>query len=655
MNPVSTFSEAAIVITIFHRAIQWFWALSNHVFMPLVAIGTVVIVIVSSCGQTPSANPRPTPDQLQTYILVDQFGYRLLDPKVAIIVQPPTDPETNDRASFPRLSDSYQVIRVDNQQSIYEAKAEVWQDGLIHQQSGDRAAWFDFSSVERPGVYIIRNSRTGDPSATFEISEDVYRKLLTPVTRMFYYQRSGFSKQPPYADPRWTDEAAFLGPGQDTEAHFVNDKSNNNLVRDMRGGWFDAGDTNKYVTFAATAIHQLLDAYHENPELWTDNFNIPESGNGTPDLIDEIIYELDWLKRMQDDDGGVFIKIGTLDYQLFEKPSMDNRPRFYGPKCSSSTIAAAGMFAHAALVLKDLPSHVSYAGELRERAIIAWSWYQSNERSDSCDDQEIKSGDADRSLEEQTELSIAAAIYLAAITQDLIYKNYIDSHIDLITDCLYCNDTWYPYHVNFADALLYYIGLPSSNLTIRERLQESLSQLVKTSPTYASGDERDPYRAYMPDEQYHWGSNAIKALYGISNCDVKFIGIDADSYNQYQGRCLDALHYFHGVNPLGLVYLSNMYAYGAEHSVNELHHGWFDHGIYDNALTSPNGPAPGYITGGPNRNYTGSAQIDLRYPMKAYLDSNNKSHDMRMWEITEPAIYYQSAYLKLLSRLCNQT
>ena len=130
-----------------------------------------------------------------------------------------------------------------------------------------------------------------------------------------------FLKKPPNAAPRWVDDAAFLGPGQDTEARFVNDKENSRLARDMRGGWFDAGDTNKYVTFASRPIHELLDAYSYNPTLWTDDFNIPESGNKIPDLLDEIWYEVQWLRRMQDDDGGIFIKLGTLDYKSAARPS----------------------------------------------------------------------------------------------------------------------------------------------------------------------------------------------------------------------------------------------------------------------------------------------------------------------------------------------
>jgi endoglucanase len=55
----------------------------------------------------------------------------------------------------------------------------------------------------------------------------------------------------------------------------------------------DAGDYNKYVTFAASPVHMLLTSYRQNPGIFTDDFNIPESGNGIPDIIDEVRYELE--------------------------------------------------------------------------------------------------------------------------------------------------------------------------------------------------------------------------------------------------------------------------------------------------------------------------------------------------------------------------
>ena len=91
----------------------------------------------------------------------------------------------------------------------------------------------------------------------------------------------------------------------------------------------DAGDTNKYVTFAQSAVLQLLDAYRMSPAVFRDDFGIPESGNGLPDLLDELKWELDFLRRMQDASGthGLFLKVGVDSYTDISPPSADARPR----------------------------------------------------------------------------------------------------------------------------------------------------------------------------------------------------------------------------------------------------------------------------------------------------------------------------------------
>ena len=75
----------------------------------------------------------------------------------------------------------------------------------------------------------------------------------------------------------------------------------------------DAGDKNKYTTFATSAVIQLIEAYRMNPNVFKDNYNIPESGNGIPDVLDEVKFELDYLKRMQDATvtNGFFLKLET--------------------------------------------------------------------------------------------------------------------------------------------------------------------------------------------------------------------------------------------------------------------------------------------------------------------------------------------------------
>ena len=579
------------------------------------------------------------------HILVDQFGYRPQDQKIAIVRK-----NSNSRYEDIEFKRSiFDVLNISTGKVVYSGRAVLWDQGKIHSQSGDVTSWFDFSFVNQPGRYVIR-SRAGEKSFSFEIAENVYRKVLIAATRMYFYQRSGFAKRSPYADARWQDEAAFLGANQDSEARFVNDKQNSTLTRDVRGGWFDAGDTNKYVTFAAYPVQQLLHGYTQNPAVWTDDFGLPESGNGIPDVIDEIRFELDWLQRMQDDDGGVFIKVGVLDNKYAERPSLDKRSRFYGPKCSSATIAVAGMFSHAALVFKKFSELAQYADALNQKASKAWQWFESHPLETACDTQEIRAGDADKTVQEQIGDAVAAAAYLSASTGESKYTDYIKEH--LVKTQPFLDDVWSRYQPTQGDALLFYTQLPNAEDSLRKLIMERFKLLVRTNlSAYGDAGKLDAYRAYMPDDQYHWGSNFVKANYGNTNYDVVLYKASSNSVQPFENRALDSLHYLHGVNPLGIVYLTNMYQAGAEYSANEMWHEWFGKGIYSNALTSPNGPAPGYITGGPNKSYTGSAPLRQQPPMKAYLDSNNTKS--RMWEVTEPSIVYQGAYIKLLSKFVN--
>lgn len=596
----------------------------------------LTLVLVVHLG---SIVPSSTDAYLLPNILVDQFGYRPQDPKIAVVRSDIVEANTSQSLQLSVLDARTKTI-------IFSGPATLWSQGQVHSQSGDKGWWFDFSSVSQPGEYIIQSS-DGAQSFPFEIAENIYHKVLMAAMRMYFYQRSGFAKRPPYADSRWQDEAAFVGPRQDTEARFVNDKENVALTRDVQGGWFDAGDTNKYVTFAGHPVHQLLHAYTQNPSAWTDDFNIPESGNGIPDVLDEVRFELDWLRRMQDEDGGAFIKVGTLDHNYAERPSLDDRPRFYGPKCSSSTIAIASMFSHAALVFEAFPDFSKETDDLTQRAVKAWQWFESNPIETNCDTQEIQSGDADKTTEEQIGDAVAAAVYLFALTGDSKYTNYTQSH--LFQTQPFLDNVWSRYQTAQGDALLFYTQLPNAEVGLKNQILERFKLLVSTSTdAYGDSNQLDFYRAYMPDDQYHWGSNAVKANYGNSNYDVVLYNAAPNEDVLYQTRALDSLHYFHGVNPLGIVYLTNMYSYGAKHSANEMWHEWFGKGVYSNALNSPNGPAPGYVTGGPNKYYTGTAGLSQQPPMKAYLDSN--STELSMWEVTEPSIGYQAAYIKLLSK-----
>ncbi|MBN1299961.1 MAG: glycoside hydrolase family 9 protein [Melioribacteraceae bacterium] len=580
------------------------------------------------------------PEKIQKYIMIDQFGYRPGDFKVAVIADPQFGRNSED--SFIPGS-VYEVRTWDTDEVVFTDSIDVWNNGAVDFTSGDKGWWFDFTDLTNEGEYYIFDRENNAGSNKFMISDDVYRELLKAAMRVFYYQRLNDPKEIPYAEEPWTDSAAFIGPGQDTEARFVDDKNNPATARDLSGGWMDAGDYNKYVTFADSPVHMLLTAYEQNPKVFTDDYNIPESGNGIPDIIDEIKYEIDWIMKMQDSDGGVLIKMGNIDYNVASPPSSDNRPRYYGPKCSSSAIAAAGMFAHAAIVLSEFPGLEKYCEELKIRAEKAWNWFQNNPHSFNCDSQEIKSGDADKYPHSQKEMEVISAIYLYALTTNEIYNEVVKNNY-MITAQFY--DTYLSlYFSQHGDALLYYTTIPGADEKAKKEIIEHRMKQGFGLDIFDFKPRADLYMAYIPGALYTWGSNNPRAALGSANYDFIKYNINEDRRENYLRRAHGILHYFHGVNPLGIVYLSNMYKYGAELCTDEIWHDWFS-----NLSEWDKNPAPGYVPGGPNFYYNGSRIDILTQPVqKCYLNWNNSVPE-NSWEITEPAIYYQASYVKLLSK-----
>jgi len=152
-------------------------------------------------------------------------------------------------------------------------------------------------------------------SFEFDISPTVYTPVLKTAFRTLYLQRAGYEKRAPFASPGFADGGSHLRKGQDPEARLFSRPKDASTERDLRGGWYDAGDYNKYTSWTANYVTSLLGAYLENPSVWTDDFGIPESGNGTPDILDEVKWGLDWLERMQNQDGAM-LSVMSLDVEV---------------------------------------------------------------------------------------------------------------------------------------------------------------------------------------------------------------------------------------------------------------------------------------------------------------------------------------------------
>lgn len=590
-------------------------------------------------------------------IRIDQFGYRPNQQKIAVISDPQTGFNANESFTPGTL---YQVRKEFTNEVVWTGIPEAWKNGATHTQSGDKGWWIDFSSFHSTGTFHLLDVQKNVRSYPFRIAESAYKDALREACRMFYYQRIGFAKNTPYANSKWTDGASYLGPEQDTEARSRWAKNDPSTARDVRGGWMDAGDENKYTTFAEGVILQLMQAYRYKPDVFTDHFNIPESNNGISDLLDEVKWELDYFIRTQDATGtdGLLLKVGVDNYNSVSPPSADTRKRYYLPECTSATLSGAAMFASAGLVYRNemYEDLQNYGEELIDRAKKAWARAKVTTNNfttfeTNCDDGDIKSGDADRSEDAQLESAVIAAVYLYAATGAAEYKTFVETQYSLIEPVK--NSWWGPYKTNVEEALLFYSGQQGVSIAVSEHIRSQKKNMDYLFSINDLNSQTDLYRAYMEDWAHHWGSNFVRANCGTMNLDFIAHDINPDKAGQYYNAAEQYLHWLHGCNPLGMMMLSNMYSFGGDFCPNEIYHTWFADGtIYDNALTSPNGPPPGYVTGGPNKDFS-VPQISPpgnQPPQKSYKDFNTGWPE-NSWEISEPAIYYQAAYILLLSRL----
>ncbi len=598
------------------------------------------------------------PGTVVPYIKVDQFGYLPEMRKVAVIADPQAGSNAAEAFNPALGTGQYQVRRWADDSVVQSGTLVPWKAGATHAQSGDRGWHFDFSALVTPGSYYLYDTVNQVGSGRFEVGPSVYDAVLRQAVRMYFFQRVNFAKAVPFVGAKWTDAAAYEGPSQDRAATSRWAKGDPTTARNVSGGWMDAGDSNKYTTFAQGAVLQLLEAYRANPLVFADDFGIPESGNGVPDLLDEVQWELEFLKRMQDAtaSGGLLLKVGldTYDGEV-TPPSTDRRPRYYLPECTSSTLAGSAMFAAAGVVYQGVAGREAFGADLIQRAEAAWNRARGTTSGftvfqTQCDDGNIKSGDADVDAAGQVGSALIAAVHLYEATGKAEYRTFVESNYTRTQpmSIAWWGPYWHPTQV----ALLRFAALPGVTASVASaiRTQKAGQTGVMSVSDLTAGT--DLYRAFVPDAQFHWGHNQTRSDVGNLNLDFVRFGIVTTGTAAYEEVAQQHLHWLHGCNPLGLLMLSNMAEFGAESSVRELYHVWFANGsIWDNAITSPNGPPPGYLVGGPNRSYSGNiAGIVNQPPQKAYRDWNTGWPE-NSWELSEPAIYSQAAYVQLLSRL----
>ena len=585
------------------------------------------------------------------HVVVDPIGYRVRGEKVCVLRQPLSGWDAPDGWQ-PGVE--VEVRRVADGSVAFAGSPVAWGGGAEHGQSGDRAWWLNFSALEEEGEFFVVDVASGAASEEFVIARDPYAEALRFAVRAFYTQRCGVAKVATDSGGDWQDGACHLHGEQDLDCRPVLAPVAGS-GRDLSGGWHDAGDFNKYVNYADDALHDLLGAYAARPGIWGDDFGIPESGNGVPDLLDEVRWELEWLLRMQLEDGSVLHKVSVEDWTLPSPPSTDVAPRRHAPATASATAAACSVYAQAAPLYLEFDAQ--FGGDLARAALDAWAWLEVNPGSSSYGNQGFSSVACEDSAYTQEMNRVCAAAYLFGLVGDVSYRDYFDA--------AYAGAhllTWghaYVWEASIQEALLYYSELPEATpaaaSAIRSAFRESMLGGSNLGRVLSA---EDAYLAPLGDSDITWGSNRSKSKQGVMYGACLELGIVPGSAGEWVRASEAYLHYVHGVNPNVVCFLTNYEVLGAESSVQETFHGWFAHAsAYDNDNITSFGPPPGYLVGGPNPafqpdgSYSGPPlEPPLNQPaLKSFKDWNSDWPE-NSWEITECHIPYQAAYVRLVSR-----
>ena len=598
----------------------------------------------------------PPTEPVSPFIVLDQFGYLPDSEKLAVL----RDPEVGfDAAESYTPGSKYHLIDAATKQVVSELTPTAWNGGAVHEQSGDRAWRLDFSSVTTPGVYYLLDVDAAVRSDLFRVDSAVYRQVLRHAFRTFYYQRAGFEKTAELAGEGYADGASHVKPGQDKNARLYGMTTDASTERDLSGGWYDAGDYNRYTPWTGDYVVALLRAYEESPAVFGDDFGIPESGNGVSDLLDEVRFGLEHLKRVQGETGGC---ISVLGVASGTPPSSAAGPSVYGPETTNATLRAGIAFAWAARLFKDLDA--TFAADMLERAKLAWTWAEQNPDAAFENTGKVAAGEQQVSAKEVGlyKLGLAVALHRADPGGEPTYKaffeaNYATAGLAVLQGY---NAAW---EIQFTEFYLDYVKMADADATIKGAITPAfLSTIASDDNLGILTKDPDPYLAFVAD--YTWGSNAHKARTGCLLHDVVSFDLDSSKAADSRRAAERFIHYLHGVNPLGLVYLSNMGPSGAHNSVTTFYHMWFHDKspLWDEVGVSTYGPAPGFLVGGPNPSYDwdgvcpGNAMCPAERPSPPYMQPAQKSYKnfndswpVNSWSVSENSNGYQVYYLRLLA------
>lgn len=482
-------------------------------------------------------------------------------------------------------SSSYKLVDQEGKTVLSADSLELTFD----KNSGDDIALIDFSHIKETGNYYFVDGE-GNKSCSFEIKENVFANLFSDALKMFYFQRCGIELEEKYAGV-YTHKACHTN-----KVTLLKDSS---VSFECCGGWHDAGDYGRYVTAGAVAVAHLLYAYELNPEVFNFSLNIPESGNGTPDILNECRYELEWFLKMQAEDGSVYHKCTSMHHTGFVMPEDDPLDFIVTPVSSIATADFAGICAQAARIYAKFDK--DFSETLKAAALKAYDWLIKNPAYYFTNPKECTTGTYEDPCDTDERMWAYAEIY--RLSGDKTALNQLKGALNtqIRTTALGWGDVG-----GFASlaVLTAPCGMFDDDLifNLRQNWLDEADRLSKVSQENAFGIAFHSFN-------FGWGSNMGVLLNGMILCYAhKLTG-----KKKYLDAAICQLDYILGRNAMDTSYVTG---YGEKAFRNPHNRPTYADGIDD--------PIPGFVSGGPNRNPCDPDALAIikpgEAPMKCFAD-----------------------------------
>jgi len=539
-------------------------------------------------------------------IKLDQVGYLPGAPKLAVVTA---------------TARTFAVKRASDNATVFKGTLGV---ATLDTDTGDSVQLADFTTLRLPGIYYLDVPGVGR-SWTFSIRRDVFSRAYYLAMRAFYGQRCGTAVDLGPEFPGYSHAACHLKG----EFHPSSGKQGE---RNNIGGWHDAGDYGRYVVNSGITTGTLLWTWEIfGSKVKSISLKIPESGNGTPDILNEARWNLEWMLKMQDEDGGVWHKQTSEHFSGFVAPEDDHLPSEVigtGQSPFKSTCATADLAAVAAIAARVYkPFDPKFAARNLEAARQAWLWIQKYPNVTFKNPPGVTTGEYSDNYCGDERLWAAAELWRTtgeAAFNDFFVKQYPDFRPSLEAPS---PEGWR----EVAPLGLWTYALSAQKgadpvvvSDIRKRTSAAARAIVERT-------RKNPYRVSLLTKDYVWGSNGVVANYGMELLVANLLVPDPTFLETAQ----DNLHYLLGRNAFSISWVTQVGANPYHHP----HH-------RTSAASKTAEPWPGLLSGGPNAGRQDDALRKLPPglpPAKIYAD------DQASYASNEIAINWQAPLVFLLA------